>query len=246
MNNQDYVNAVNAGIMSPVDITPELEVRILPQAELRLNQSDDQPSTVEGYGAVWNSDSHVLSSEIGPFIEQFAPGAFSWGDVRALYNHDSSQMPYARLGAGTLALTQDDKGLKYRFSPADSPRGKDLLAAIQRGDINQSSVGFFVDKDKWTQDGQTRRRTILKATLIDVSPVQEAAYPSTSVSVRSFNKWQREAKAAKDALAATQQELTDTKAALDEANKSNPLNTDKIEKVMLEIIKLKQKLVEVI
>jgi hypothetical protein len=78
-------------------------------AEMRAAADEDE-MIVEGYAAVFDS-----VTDIGPFQERIAPGAFSDvldNDVRLLINHDG--VPLARTTNGTLELKQDDTGLHYR------------------------------------------------------------------------------------------------------------------------------------
>ena len=52
---------------------------------------------------------------------------------------------------------------------------------MKRGDINQSSFAFTVERDSWTENKGTEIRTIEKvARLFDVSPVSIPAYPSAN------------------------------------------------------------------
>ena len=65
----------------------------------------------------------------------------------------------------------------------------DILQMIKRGDINQSSFGFTVEKDSWAKRDGTTYRTIKKVKqLYDVSPVTFPAYPEASVAVRKLEE----------------------------------------------------------
>ncbi len=96
---------------------PEVEIRT---SELRAAEGD---MVVEGYAAVFNDP-----TDIGPFTEQIDPGAFDnvlEDDVRLLLNHEGA--PYARTANGTMELSTDDHGLKYRATIVDTQAGRDLL-----------------------------------------------------------------------------------------------------------------------
>jgi HK97 family phage prohead protease len=126
------------------------------------------------------------------FREQIAPGAFNDAikddDVRALFNHDPNIL-LGRTASGTLQLTTDKRGLKYSVDLPDTAAARDVRELIRRGDVSGSSFGFMVDEDEWDErdvkNGKLPLRTILKASLFDVSPVTYPAYPQTSVSARS-------------------------------------------------------------
>ena len=69
---------------------------------------------IEGYAALYDNETNI-----GPFKESISRGAFDNAlnnenlDVRALINHDPSLI-IGRTKSGSLELTSDDVGLKYR------------------------------------------------------------------------------------------------------------------------------------
>ena len=160
-----------------------MEIRTI-QSEFRVENKEGK-AQISGYAAVFNE----LSDDLGGFREKIQPGAFSEAivndDVRALWNHDSNYV-LGRNKAGTLKLSEDERGLHYEVDLPDTQWAKDLSESIKRGDVTQSSFGFMVDSDEWSkQDGETVR-TLTKVTLFDVSPVTYPAYPQTSTSARSI------------------------------------------------------------
>lgn len=176
----------------------DIETRMI-SSEIRMIEEDNQAPKVTGYAALFNSESEVLFQRgKGKFIERIAPNAFSWQDVRALFNHDSNTILARARGnqKDTLRLTQDNTGLRYEFElDMSNPNAQALHSALKRGDVDQSSFAFSISKegDKWeTRDDGTQIRTILKATVSDVSPVTYPAYSNTTVSVRSYDAWQEE------------------------------------------------------
>ena len=113
-----------------------------------IRKDDDSLPKVEGYAAVFNTDSEDMG-----FIERIAPGAFKkalkTSDVRALFNHDSNII-LGRTSAGTLELKEDKKGLHMSVTPPDTQLVRDMvLAPIERGDITQQSFSFTVKSDDW-------------------------------------------------------------------------------------------------
>lgn len=148
-------------------------------------QQDGEQRKIVGYAAVFDDP----APETWGFIEKIAPGAFTDAlknsDVRALINHDPNLI-LGRKKAGTLILEEDDKGLRYEIDPPDVSYANDLAVSMDRGDIDQSSFQFKVEKEEWDESGDIPVRTILKISeLRDVSPVTFPWYPNTESGLRS-------------------------------------------------------------
>ncbi len=156
-------------------------------SQFKVAGDGDETRTVEGYAFLFNVPSDGLS-----FRETIEPGAADGGieksDVFAVLNHGQERGILARskYGKGSLSLAVDEKGLRYRFEAPKTALGDELLENLRRGEIDQSSFCFDVEKDTWEKrsDG-TWNRTISKiGNLYDVSPVYNAAYSKTSVYLR--------------------------------------------------------------
>jgi uncharacterized protein len=156
-------------------------------AELRLDQKTGKP-IIRGHAAVFNK----LSENLGGFRERIRPGAFTRTlekkpDVRALFNHDANYI-LGRTKSSTLRVSQDVSGLAYEIDPPNTSMAKDVVESISRGDIDQSSFGFYVITDEWHKEGGEMIRELVEIDLNngDVSPVTYPAYPQTSVEARSI------------------------------------------------------------
>lgn len=159
---------------------PESRLRAsAPNAELRAVAGDSL--TIEGYAVLYNVRSDPI---YGRFYEIIAPGAFDRSlrespDVRCLWNHDDGVV-LGRVGAGTLEITTDDRGVWFSCQCPDSPDGRSAHASVKRGDVNQPSFLFRCREDKWTYDMvgdvEVEVRTVLDADMIEVSPVTFPAY----------------------------------------------------------------------
>lgn len=149
--------------------------------------ADEEKRTVEGYALLFGVPSDGLSFE--EVIERGAlDGVIEKSDVFALMNHSQSRGILARCnqGNGSLSLSVDSKGLKYRFEAPKTALGDELLENIRRGEINESSFCFDVEKDTWEKksDGTWKRTVSKVGNLYDISPVYNAAYSKTSVYMR--------------------------------------------------------------
>lgn len=164
----------------------------------KLERVVPESRDVEGYALVFNSD----SNDLGGFTERIDPksldGVLERSDVLCLLNHNEDKGVLARSknGTGSLSLSVDDKGLKYRFSAPNTALGDELLEGIKRGDISSSSFAFTVEKDSWEKrsDGTYLRTINNIKELFDVSPVYKPAYDSTSVDCRGLDDFKKKEK----------------------------------------------------
>lgn len=156
---------------------------------VEVREADGDQPVIVGYAAVFNR----LSVDLGGFREILAPGAFRDainGDVRALWQHDSNYV-LGRSTNGTLRLREDETGLRVEIDPPPTQWARDAVISIERGDVSQMSFGFNVPAggDTWNEnDGMIVRTVMVVNPLYDVSPVTFAAYPQTSVDIRSIEE----------------------------------------------------------
>lgn len=151
-------------------------------------RADNDSLTFNGYAAVWNQPSRPL-----PFIETFAPGAFSRSlrtrtNIRLLVDHNPERLLASRQ-ARTLRLAEDDNGLRVDADLAPTSYGRDLKVLADRGEIRSMSFAFKPTKDgeQWSPDGQAR--TVTEARLFEVSILtgHDAAYETTSAFIRALS-----------------------------------------------------------
>lgn len=153
------------------------------------------PLRIRGYAALFDSASVGL-----PFIETIARGAFDRvlrevragkQDVLALAEHDT-RLLLGRTRSKSLTLSVTHEGLRYEVDLPDTTIARDVHAQIDAGNIFQSSFGFTVspEGERWSigVDDVLHRRIVEVERLHDVSPVAQAAYPETTVSVRTADE----------------------------------------------------------
>jgi uncharacterized protein len=170
------------------EFMPNYESRIVNTKFEIKAEGEEEKQKMVGYAAIFDDP----APETWGFIEKVAPGAFSdaikESDTRALINHDPNKV-LGRTKSGTLQLKEDKKGLFYEIDPPDTTFANDLMVSMQRGDIDQSSFQFIVDKEEWDETGDIPVRTIVHVSeLRDVSPVTFPWYPTTESGLRSKNK----------------------------------------------------------
>lgn len=149
---------------------------------------------IAGYFAVFNSNYEMFEGA----SESIAQGAFTnslQNDVRALINHDDT-LVLGRTTAGTLTIREDDFGLwgDVVVNPKDSD-AMNLYARVQRGDVNQCSIGFFItsEETEFREDGSVHW-TIKDVDLFEVSVCTFPAYTDTSVQARKHDLEELKAK----------------------------------------------------
>lgn len=171
----------------------KLERSFLPftLTEFRAEQEGDK-KFISGYAAVYNQPTDKMG-----FREVIKPGAFSRAlkekqDVRALINHNPDLM-LGRSKSGTLQLSEDHRGLKFRVEMPATSYAADAMECIQRGDLDQCSFGFRAVKQAWVdeKDPETglprATRELHDVDLSDISAVVFPAYDGTSVKARDFS-----------------------------------------------------------
>ena len=168
--------------------------RAVPQV---IGESDSR--TIEGYAVVFEKESRMMFDfwKGKKFVEVIKRGAVTdedlakW-DIKALLEHDKSRL-LARSynGRGSLTLSVDDYGLKYRFEAPNTVDGDTALELIRRRDMFGSSFAFTADDTKnvkYTkrEDGSLLREVAKFSGMYDVSVVTDPAFFGTDVTVRSL------------------------------------------------------------
>jgi HK97 family phage prohead protease len=179
--------------------------RFISSKKVQLRERPDGAlPAIHGYAAVFHRDGDP-GTEFAMWpgaVERIKPGAFDRAigsdDVRALYNHNPSQV-LGRASAGTLRLSVDAVGLRYEIDPPDTQLARDLVESIRRGDVTGSSFAFMPRGEAGTvraagENGVTYYdRTDVE--LFDVGPVTYPAYGAADSAVRAAIQAERESEA---------------------------------------------------
>ncbi len=166
--------------------------RLVPaRAQLRAKletRGDQQLYHLEGIAAVTDTP-YRMWDEFGEYDEIVAREAFDVTlaanpDVAFLLNHKGMTM--ARTQAGTLELKMADTGLQSdAWLNPKRQDVKDLVLAIEDGNITEMSFAFMLEEGWWSDDFETFKITQLDINRGDVSAVNYGANPYTSISARS-------------------------------------------------------------
>jgi HK97 family phage prohead protease len=181
----------------------KMETRIVEVTDFEVREDGDG-MRLEGYAALFNS----RSENLGGFTETIKPGAFraslrARNDIKLLWNHDTGAV-LGSTRAGTLTLTEDDRGLRVSAMLPNTSYGRDARELVSRGDVSAFSFGFSMPArggDEWSADGTER---VLKSVrLHEVSLVAFPAYPETAgtATVRGLDKVAKRAEVDADSLA---------------------------------------------
>ena len=174
-------------------MTVTIERRYATLTDVEVRENDNGGLRFSGHAAVFNSP-----TDLGPFREQVAPGAFRRSirtegtDVRFLFNHEPDSV-MARTTNGTLTLREDATGLlaEADLDPSDFDVQR-LLPKLRSGNVSQMSFGFRAinEDDGWwddqPDDGGKPLRTLREVQLFDVSAVTFPAYDDTDAALNSI------------------------------------------------------------
>lgn len=126
-----------------------------------------------------------MRDAFGTYRESVRPGAFSktlneGADVSFLINHGGITL--ARSKNGTLTLREDAHGLltTAQVNPNRSD-ARDMLTAIEDGDLTEMSFAFRVVQERWDDTYENRELIELNLDRGDVSVVNFGANPGTSI-----------------------------------------------------------------
>ena len=145
-----------------------------------------------GYASI-TGKSYEMHDFLGKYDEMIQRGAFtktiaSSCDTAFLANHGGLTM--ARTKAGTLRLSEDDRGL-HTNADLDPSRAdvSDMRSASERGDISQMSFAFRVVTQEWNEDYDQRNIQEVSLDRGDVSVVNYGASDlmDGTISLRSMS-----------------------------------------------------------
>lgn len=158
--------------------------------ELRnaIVEEQNNEMILEGYAVVFDSPTTLYEYEGIEYKEIIDRNAFNkcnMNDCCLRYNHANGFLILARVRGGSLTLTIDANGLKFRAKLFNTTASRDVYQVIKEGGLDKCSFAFAVKESEYNRE--THTRTIKEIDrLFDVSVVDTPAYDDTEVSARGF------------------------------------------------------------
>lgn len=176
------------------------ETRILKPTEALQSRAieEDGKKYIEGYASVFEQRSKLIAEGGKVFNEVIERGAFDEvladsPDVIHTRNHNSDSI-MGRTVSGTLELSVDDYGLKYRVEVPNVSYANDTYELVKRGDMFENSFIFSVNEEgqSWSRNeaGENLRSIQKVSHLYDVSVVTSGAYANTDVAARECKNFE--------------------------------------------------------
>lgn len=158
-------------------------------ANPELRESGENEMILEGYAAVFERETVLYSIDGTDYKEIISRGAFDSAKTDGCFlkfNHNNECLPLARVRGGSMTLTPDDYGLKFRAVLFNTSYSRDVYEIVKAGGIDECSFAFNIAEDGYEYDRSTHTARINKVSnLWDCAIVENPAYGGTSVSARS-------------------------------------------------------------
>lgn len=169
----------------------ERRTQAMPRAQFEFKARPDGTGgtaySFHGYAATFESPFEMWDMWGDQYFEVLAAGACNRtlannADVQFLIGHDETSFPLARTKSGTMSLSADSVGLEVVVPSLDgrSPIVQSLASAMERGDMDEMSIGFIAVQHQWSPNYDERRITEINLNRGDVSVVCWGANPATA------------------------------------------------------------------
>lgn len=168
-----------------------LEVEI----ESRVVSGDDgkpEQRYVSGIGIVYGREVEICHG----YFEKIRQGAFDKSvngheEIKSFFNHNPSNVLSTTKSQPKLELEDRENGLYFNSPIPPTTYGSDLTVNLERKNVRGASFSFEVNKDGEivTRDEKgVYHREIIGATLYEIGPVTNPAYPQTKVGLRTIEE----------------------------------------------------------
>jgi hypothetical protein len=169
----------------------ERRTQTVPRAQFEFKARPDGTGgttySFHGYAATFESPFQMWDMWGDEYFEVLAAGACNRTlanqcDTQFLIGHNETSIPLARTKSGTMSLSADSVGLEVVVPSLDgrSPIVQALASAMERGDMDEMSIGFIAVQQQWSPNYDERRITEINLNRGDVSVVCWGANPTTA------------------------------------------------------------------
>lgn len=169
----------------------ERRTQTVPRAQFEFKARPDGTGgtaySFHGYAATFESPFQMWDMWGDEYFEVLAAGACNRTlanqcDTQFLIGHNDTSIPLARTKSGTMSLSADSAGLEVVVPSLDgrSPIVQSLASAMERGDMDEMSIGFIAVQQQWSPNYDERRITEINLNRGDVSVVCWGANPTTA------------------------------------------------------------------
>ena len=118
----------------------------------------------QGYATTFGDPYLLFRMEDVDYFEEVAPNAIDektdMSDVIFQFDHEG--MVFARMSNGTLALSQDEHGLKVDVDLSKTADARNMFENISSGMVREMSWAFTVDGQKYDKETHTRKITHIR------------------------------------------------------------------------------------
>lgn len=163
-------NTLNNVELRRLNTTPELRM------EQELREDGSTQRYISGYAVVFEQYSRSFYDEWVEIISRNAFANTDMSDVVMVVDHSHSAgdvLARSRNGEGTLEITIDEVGVKFRFAVPDTTVGRDIAQLIERGDISECSFAFWVKADQWRYDVVVNGKKMDERRILEVEKLAE-------------------------------------------------------------------------
>lgn len=166
-----------------------VETEIEERKVLGDDEGKPEQRFVSGIGIIYDREVEIWPG----YFEKIARGAFDKSisgseEVKSFFNHNPSNVLSTTRSNPKLELENRDNGLYFNSPIPPTTYGNDLTVNLERKNVRGASFSFEVNKDgeKITRDEKgVYHREIIGATLYEIGPVTNPAYPQAKVGMRS-------------------------------------------------------------
>jgi uncharacterized protein len=170
-------------------MTVEMRLAEVDGMQIRaVGDGDKKQEYVEGLGVVYGREVEIFEG----YFEQIRAGAFNKcfhdnAEIKSFFNHDPDNVLATTRSTPKLELVDTNDGLSFKAPIPDTTYGRDLAENLKRGNVRGASFAFTINDGgaTWTEDERGMHREITSATIYEVGPVTNPAYPQTTAKVRN-------------------------------------------------------------